>query len=95
MNAPIQKGMAIMLGVMLGVFLGCTDLEQEPFQVELQYPDGKLEDLGEERTRVSFEIDFNLMGKLGSLGYPMVKRKSGEISRQFAENLKEAAQGQA
>jgi len=47
MNAPIRKGMAIMLGVMLGVFLGCADLEQEPFQVELQYPDGKLEDLGE------------------------------------------------
>ena len=55
----------------------------------------ELEELGEERTRVSFEIDFNLMGKLGSLGYPMIKRKSGEISRQIAENLKEAAQRQA
>ena len=52
----------------------------------------ELEELGEERTRVSFDIDFNLMGKLGSLGYSMIKHKSEEISRQIAENLKKAAQ---
>ena len=48
----------------------------------------ELEALGEERTRLSYEIEFSLMGKLGTLGYPMIKHKAGEMSRTFAENLR-------
>ncbi len=48
----------------------------------------ELESLGEERTRLSYEIEFNLMGKLGALGYPMVKHKAGELSKTFADNLR-------
>lgn len=47
MNAPIRNGGWVVSAVVLGVFLGCMDLEQEAFKVELKYPDGKLEDLGE------------------------------------------------
>ena len=54
----------------------------------------ELEALGENRTRLSYEIEFSLMGKLGTLGYPMIKHKAGEMSKTFAENLrKELASG--
>ena len=48
----------------------------------------ELEALGENRTRLSYEIEFSLMGKLGTLGYPMIKHKAGEMSKTFAENLR-------
>ncbi len=47
----------------------------------------ELEALGEERTRLSYEIEFILMGKLGTLGYPVIKHKAGEMSKTFADNL--------
>ena len=49
----------------------------------------ELEDLGEGKTRLSYEIEFSLMGKLGTLGYPMLKHKAGEMSKKFADNLRE------
>jgi len=49
----------------------------------------ELESLGEEKTRLSYEIEFSLMGKLGTLGYPMLKHKAGEMSKKFADNLRE------
>ncbi len=48
----------------------------------------ELESLGEDRTRLSYEIEFILMGKLGTLGYPMIKHKAGEMSKTFADNLR-------
>ncbi len=48
----------------------------------------ELEALGEERTRLSYEIEFSLMGKLGTLGYTMIKHKAGEMSNTFADNLR-------
>ena len=48
----------------------------------------ELEALGEERTRLSYEIEFSLMGKLGTMGYPMIKHKAGEMSKTFADNLR-------
>jgi carbon monoxide dehydrogenase subunit G len=48
----------------------------------------ELEVLAEDRTRLSFEIDFSLLGKLGTLGYPVVKHKAGDMARQFADNLR-------
>ena len=48
----------------------------------------ELEALVEDRTRLSYEIEFSLMGKLGTLGYPMIKHKAGEMSKTFADNLR-------
>ena len=48
----------------------------------------ELVELDEELTRLSFEIDFSLMGKLGTLGYPVVKHKASDMARVFGENLK-------
>jgi len=54
----------------------------------------ELEALTGDQTRLSFDIDFSLLGKLGTLGYPVIKHKAGEMSRHFAENLrKELADG--
>ena len=55
----------------------------------------ELEDLGEGRTRLSYEIEFSLMGKLGTLGYPMLKHKAGEMSKKFADNLRDELAGTA
>ena len=49
----------------------------------------ELESLGEERTRLSYEIEFSLLGKLGTLGYPVIKHKAGEMSKTFADNLRQ------
>ena len=48
----------------------------------------ELEALVEDRTRLSYEIEFSLMGKLGTLGYTMIKHKAGEMSKRFADNLR-------
>ena len=45
--------------------------------------------LGDGKTELSFNIEFTLLGKLGAMGYPSVKRKAGEMARLFGENLKE------
>ncbi len=39
-------------------------------------------------TRVSYEIDAALTGKLGSLGQPVLRSKAKEMERQFAERLR-------
>ena len=56
----------------------------------LQIPSAvlELEALDQERTRLSYEIEFSLMGKLGTLGYPIIKHKAGEMSKTFADNLR-------
>ena len=43
---------------------------------------------GEERTRLSYQLEFSLMGKLVTLGYPMIKHKAGEMPQTFADNLR-------
>ena len=53
----------------------------------------ELESLGEHRTRLFCEIEFSLMGKLGALGYPMIKHKAGETSKTFAKNLRKELSG--
>ncbi len=55
----------------------------------------ELESLSEDRTRLSYEIAFTLMGKLGTLGYPMIKHKAGEMSKTFADNLRKELAGAA
>ena len=41
-------------------------------------------------TKVSYDIDAALTGKLGSLGQPVLKSKAKEMERQFAERLRAA-----
>ena len=41
-------------------------------------------------TRVSYEVDAALTGKLGSLGQPVLRAKAREMERQFAERLRAA-----
>jgi carbon monoxide dehydrogenase subunit G len=45
--------------------------------------------LGDGKTELSFNIEFTLLGKLGAMGYPLVKRKAGEMAQLFGENLRE------
>jgi carbon monoxide dehydrogenase subunit G len=45
--------------------------------------------LGDGKTELSFTIEFTLLGKLGAMGYPLVKRKAGEMAQLFGENLRE------
>ncbi len=49
----------------------------------------EMEALGDGKTELSFAIEFTLLGKLGSMGYPLVKRKAGEMAELFGENLRE------
>jgi carbon monoxide dehydrogenase subunit G len=41
-------------------------------------------------TRVSYEVDATLTGKLGSLGQPVLRAKAREMERQFAERIRAA-----
>jgi carbon monoxide dehydrogenase subunit G len=47
-----------------------------------------LEDAG--GTKVTYEVDAALTGKLGSLGQPVLRAKSKEMERQFAQRMRAA-----
>jgi carbon monoxide dehydrogenase subunit G len=47
----------------------------------------KLSDDGEE-TRIAYEIDSTLTGKLGGMGQPVLKAKAKEMEKQFAARMK-------
>jgi hypothetical protein len=49
----------------------------------------------DEATRVQYEIEAALTGKLGSLGQPVVRSKAKEMERLFAEKLRAAFAGRA
>lgn len=40
-----------------------------------------------EETRIQYEIDTTLTGKLGSIGQPVMKAKARDMEKQFAKNL--------
>lgn len=40
-------------------------------------------------TRIEYEIEANITGKLGSLGQPVLKAKAKEMEKQFAGRLRE------
>lgn len=44
-------------------------------------------------TRVSYEINATLTGKLGSIGQPVLKAKAKEMEKQFAARLKARFEG--
>jgi uncharacterized protein len=41
-------------------------------------------------TKVSYELDAALTGKLGSLGQPVLRAKAKDMERQFAERIRAA-----
>jgi len=47
----------------------------------------------DEATRVEYEIEAALTGKLGSLGQPVIRSKAKDMERHFAENLRAAFAG--
>jgi hypothetical protein len=48
-----------------------------------------------EETKISYDIDAALTGKLGSLGQPVLRSKAKEMERQFAARLAAAFAAQA
>jgi uncharacterized protein len=41
-------------------------------------------------TQVEFETDVNVFGRLGTLGYPFVKKKAESVIKEFGDNVKGA-----
>ena len=48
----------------------------------------RLSQVGDE-TRIAYEIDAAITGKLGSLGQPVLKSKAKEMEKQFSNRLRE------
>ena len=48
----------------------------------------RLSQVGDE-TKITYEIDAAITGKLGSLGQPVLKSKAKEMEKQFANRLRE------
>lgn len=44
-------------------------------------------------TEIRFETDVNVFGRLGTLGYPFVKKKAEAIIKEFGEKVKSAIEG--
>ena len=57
------------------------------FQAQI---DATLKELSGKTSELSVRADVQLMGRLGQLGQPLIKRKAESTIRQFAENLKDA-----
>ncbi|HEY1365447.1 MAG TPA: SRPBCC domain-containing protein [Xanthobacteraceae bacterium] len=49
----------------------------------------RLTDKGDE-TRIEYEVESTLTGKLGAIGQPVLKSKAKEMERQFAQRLRAA-----
>lgn len=41
-------------------------------------------------TEISFETDVNVFGRLGTLGYPFVKKKAETVIKEFGDKIKSA-----
>ena len=46
-----------------------------------------LEETGEGHTRVAYEVEVSLAGKLGSIGQPILKSKAKEMEKAFVKNV--------
>jgi carbon monoxide dehydrogenase subunit G len=44
-------------------------------------------------TKVNFETDVNVFGRLGTLGYPFVKKKAEAVIKEFGDKVKGAIEG--
>ncbi len=45
-----------------------------------------------DQTKITYAVDANLAGRLGSIGQPVLKSKAKEMERQFAQRLRAAFQ---
>jgi carbon monoxide dehydrogenase subunit G len=45
-------------------------------------------------TEIGFETDVNVFGRLGTLGYPFVKKKAESVIRDFGEKIKAAIEAE-
>jgi carbon monoxide dehydrogenase subunit G len=43
-----------------------------------------------DETEIAFETDVNVFGRLGTLGYPFVKKKAEAVIKEFGDNVKGA-----
>ena len=43
-------------------------------------------------SEIDFETDVNVFGRLGTLGYPFVKKKAESVIKEFGEKIKDAIQ---
>ena len=43
-----------------------------------------------DQTEIAFETDVNVFGRLGTLGYPFVKKKAEAVIKEFGDNVKGA-----
>ena len=43
-----------------------------------------------DETEIVFETDVNVFGRLGTLGYPFVKKKAEAVIKEFGDNVKSA-----
>jgi carbon monoxide dehydrogenase subunit G len=41
-------------------------------------------------TEIGFETDVNVFGRLGTLGYPFVKKKAETVIKEFGDKIKSA-----
>lgn len=44
-------------------------------------------------TEIAFETDVNVFGRLGTLGYPFVKKKAEAVIKEFGDNVRDAIEG--
>ena len=67
-------------------------IEGTPLGIVGRLTAGSVTRLAEENggTKISYEIEAALTGKLGSLGQPVLRSKAKELERQFAERMRAA-----
>jgi carbon monoxide dehydrogenase subunit G len=46
-------------------------------------------------TRLEFETDVNVFGRLGTLGYPFFKKKAEAVIKEFGDNVKDAIESRS
>ena len=47
-----------------------------------------LEEVAKSRTKVNFKASVTVFGKLGTLGYPFIKKKANSVIEEFGQRVK-------
>ena len=53
----------------------------------------ELQPVSKEETQISYRVEFTLFGRLGTMGYPVIKRKAQGMGQEFSENIVKSLQG--
>ncbi len=48
----------------------------------------RLEPVADSKTKVDFKTDVSVFGKLGTLGYPFIKKKANAVIEEFSQKVK-------